>query len=718
MRPLLLLVTTCLLSLPTGAAPVTDERLLAAGSDVDNWLSHGRDYSEQRFSPLADINTGNVSELGLAWHFETDTRLGLQTTPLVIDGVLYFTGAWNTAWALDAASGELLWKFDPQVPRSKSITACCGAINRGLAAWGDLLFMGALDGRLIAIDRATGQMRWSVQTTDPSEPYAITGAPRVARGKVFIGNDGSEFGTRGYVSAYDAATGEFVWRFYTVPGNPADGFENEAMARAAETWSGEWWRYGGGGTVWDSIVYDPEFNQLYLGVGNGAPHNRRIRSPGGGDNLFLTSIVAVNPDTGDYLWHYQQVPGETWDYTASQQMTLAEIPWEGEPRKVILHAPKAGFVYIIDRATGKLLSAEPYTTVTWASGYDLDSGRPQENPGQDYDDEPAMVFPSAMGGHNWHPMAYSPDTGLLYIPELDMGMLYDEIAPVDYQHLRRHYNTGYELSHEGYSQRFTQAMLRHLPKAHLLAWDPVTQKPAWKLPHPNIHNGGILATGGNLVFQGTSDGRFIAVQADNGELLWTFEALNSVMAGPVSYRVNGEQYVAVAVGRGGALTMNTGRSFPTGNPNNRIVAFKLGGKATLPATPALERPVPPPQPEATAEDLTEGRAAFNRYCARCHGADVHGDGSIPDLRYLAPVWHENFAAVVLDGLMEQAGMPRFDDVLDAAQVKQVHAYVIARAHEDYALRQEQGWVGAMKDYATDISARVAAWLVRLQAGGE
>jgi quinohemoprotein ethanol dehydrogenase len=432
MRPLLLLSLTCLLSLPTGAVQVTDERLLAAGSDGDNWLSHGRDYSEQRYSPLTDINTGNISKLGLAWHFETDTRLGLQTTPLVIDGVLYFTGAWNTAWALDAASGELLWKFDPQVPRSKSITACCGAINRGLAAWGDLLFMGALDGRLIAIDRATGQMRWSAQTTDPAEPYAITGAPRVARGKVFIGNGGSEFGTRGYVSAYAAATGEFVWRFYTVPGNPADGFENEAMARAAETWSGEWWRYGGGGTVWDSIVYDPEFNQLYLGVGNGAPHNRRIRSPGGGDNLFLTSIVAVDPDTGEYLWHYQQVPGETWDYTASQQMTLAEIPWQGEPRKVILHAPKAGFVYIIDRATGKLLSAEPYTTVTWASGYDLDSGRPRENPGQDYDGEPAMVFPSAMGGHNWHPMAYSPDTGLLYIPELDMGMLYDEIAPVDY----------------------------------------------------------------------------------------------------------------------------------------------------------------------------------------------------------------------------------------------------------------------------------------------
>ena len=376
-------ISACLIASLASAEPVTEARLLAAGNDVDNWLSYGRDYSEQRFTPLDQIDAGNVSELGMAWYFETDTHLGLQSTPLAIDGILYFSGAWNTVYAVDGASGEMLWSFDPEVPRSKSITACCGVLNRGLAAWDDLLYIGTLDGRLIAIDRATGTLRWSAQTTDPNQAYSITGAPRVARGKVFIGNGGSEFGTRGFVSAYDAASGELAWRFYTVPGNPADGFENAAMERAAETWNGEWWKYGGGGTVWDSIVYDPEFNQLYLGVGNGAPHNRRIRSPGGGDNLYLTSIVALNPDTGEYLWHYQQVPGDNWDYTASQQMTLAEIPWEGQQRKVILHAPKAGFVYIVDRETGKLLSAEPYTTVTWASGYDLDTGRPQENPGQD-----------------------------------------------------------------------------------------------------------------------------------------------------------------------------------------------------------------------------------------------------------------------------------------------------------------------------------------------
>ncbi|PLW84197.1 PQQ-dependent dehydrogenase, methanol/ethanol family [Kineobactrum sediminis] len=698
------------------AAPVSEERLLAAHEEGDNWLSHGRTYSEQRFSPLAQVHDGNVDQLGLAWFFETDTHLGMEATPLVIDGVLYISGAWNTVWALDAKSGQRLWKFDPEIPREKSISACCGVINRGLAAWGDALYIGTLDGRLIAIDRATGEQLWSQQTTDPDQPYSITGAPRVAKGKVFIGNGGSEFGIRGYVSAYDADTGEFAWRFYTVPGNPADGFESEAMERAAATWSGEWWRQGGGGTVWDSIVYDPELDQLYIGVGNGAPHNRRIRSPGGGDNLFLSSIVALDPDTGDYLWHYQEVPAESWDYTATQQITLAEIPWEGAARKVILHAPKAGFVYVIDRASGKLLSAEPFTTVTWASHYDLETGRPAEVPGQDYDGKAAMVYPSAMGGHNWHPMAYSPDTGLMYIPELDMGMLYDEIEPVDYRHLKRHFNTGYKLNHDGYSQRFTQALLEHLPKASLLAWDPVKQEAAWKLPHPNIHNGGVLATAGNLVFQGTSDGRMLAVQADNGEPLWSFATDNSVMAGPVSYRVDGEQYIAVAVGRGGALTMNTGRSYPTGNPNNRIMAFKLNGSAALPQTPEVARLEPPQRLDVSATDLAEGRQLFNRYCARCHGADVSGDGSIPDLRNLEPVWHENFEAVVLEGLMEEAGMPHFADVLDKDQTRKIHAYIIERSHEDFNLRQETGWLQSLRDFGADISARALAWFIRFTTG--
>ena len=378
-------IALSLLALPALSAPVSPERLMAADRDENNWLSHGRSYKEQRFSPLKHIHDDNAGQLGLAWYFETDTHLGLETTPLVIDGIMYFTGAWSTAYAIDAKTGEMLWKFDPEVPREKSITACCGVVNRGLAAWEDKLFLGTVDGRLIAIDQASGQPLWSTQTTDPKQAYSITGAPRVAKGLVFIGNGGSEFGTRGYVSAYDADTGEMRWRWYTIPGNPAEGFENAAMEEAAKTWNGEWWQYGGGGTVWDAIVYDPELDQLYIGVGNGAPHNRRIRSPGGGDNLYLSSVVALDPETGDYLWHYQEVPADNWDYTASQQITLAEIEWQGETRKVIVHAPKAGFVYLIDRQSGELLSAEPFTTVTWASHYDMKTGRPVENEGQDYD---------------------------------------------------------------------------------------------------------------------------------------------------------------------------------------------------------------------------------------------------------------------------------------------------------------------------------------------
>lgn len=692
--------------------PVSGERLLAADREPHNWMSYGRDYAEQRFSPLTQINTASVEDLGLAWYFESDNHLGTESTPLVIDGVMYFTGAWSTAFAVNATNGKLLWKFDPRVPRIKSATACCGPVNRGLAAWGDRLFLGTLDGRLIAIDRVTGEEVWSTQTTDPGKAYSITGAPRVAKGLVFIGNGGSEFGTRGYVSAYSAETGEMRWRFYTVPGNPAEGFESEAMRRAASTWNGEWWQYGGGGTVWDSIVYDQELDQLYIGVGNGAPHNRRIRSPGGGDNLFLSSIVALDPDTGEYLWHYQEVPAETWDYTATQQITLADIRWQGEMRKVIVHAPKAGFVYLVDRHSGELLSAEPYTTVTWASHYDLDSGRPVEVEGQDYDGEEAFVFPSASGGHNWHPMAFSPQTGYLYIPELDMGMPFSEIKAPDYKHLKRHFNTGYRIDSGNVSQRFGQAMMDHLPKASLLAWDVARAEIAWKLPHPNIHNGGVLATAGGLVFQGTSDGRFLAVTADEGEPVWQFDTQNSVLPGPVTYAVDGEQYVAVAVGRGGVLTSNTGRAYPTFNPNNRIMAFKLGGSAALPPVVRPERPLPPARMDASAEDIRAGRAMFDRFCARCHGANAVGDGSIPDMRYLEPVWHENFEAVVLEGLMEDAGMPRFDDVLDAEDVRRIHAYVIERAHEDYALREESGWWAEVKDAAASAGARLVAWFLR------
>ncbi len=380
------------------AGNVTEARLLAADDDPDNWLSHGRTYDEQRYSPLEDINDGNVKDLSLAWAVEFDTNRGQEATPIVVDGVMYLTTAWSKVMAVDAATGKVLWKFDPQPIGAKGAHACCDVVNRGVAVWQGKVFSGTIDGRLIALDAATGEKLWDVVTVDQSKPYTITGAPRVVRGKVIIGNSGAELGVRGYVSAYDAESGKLVWRFYTAPGNPADGPDgaasDEAFARfAGKTWNGNWWEMGGGGTVWDAIVYDPEFDQLLIGVGNGSPWNHRARSAGKGDNLFLSSILALDPDTGKYKWHYQVNPGETWDFTATQQITLADLTIDGKVRKVAMQAPKNGFFYVIDRSNGKLISAEAYAPQNWAERIDVATGRPVEKPEARFADAPFLIYP-------------------------------------------------------------------------------------------------------------------------------------------------------------------------------------------------------------------------------------------------------------------------------------------------------------------------------------
>ena len=354
------------------AAAVNAQRLQQADKEPGNWMSHGRTYSEQRFSPLSQINDQTVSSLGLAWSFDMDTQRGIEATSIVVDGVMYTTGAWSIVYALDARTGKLLWTFDPKVPKEKAKHTCCDVVNRGVAVWKGQLFFGALDGRLFALNARTGKVKWEVATFDPDLPYTITGAPRVVKDKVLIGNGGAEFGVRGFLGAYNVKDGSLAWRFYTVPGDPALGFESDAMKMAAQTWNGEWWKLGGGGgTVWDSMAYDPELDLLYFGVGNGTPWNQEIRSPGGGDNLFLSSIVAVRPDTGEYVWHYQTTPGESWDYTATQSIILASIKLDGTERKVLMQAPKNGFYYVLDRATGELLSAENYIDITWATHVDM-----------------------------------------------------------------------------------------------------------------------------------------------------------------------------------------------------------------------------------------------------------------------------------------------------------------------------------------------------------
>ncbi|MFT5611262.1 MAG: quinohemoprotein ethanol dehydrogenase, partial [Polaribacter sp.] len=396
-------------------------------ADSSSWLSHGRTYSEQRHSPLASINKDSVSGLGLAWSYDLGTSRGIEATPIVRDGVIYVTSTWNIVHALDARSGDPLWTFDPIVDKAQGAKGCCDVVNRGVAVWGDSVFTATIDGRLISLNAKTGEKNWDVNTVDKSKPYTITGAPRIVKGKVIIGNGGAELGVRGYISAYDVDSGKMLWRFFTVPGNPADGFENDSMEMAAKTWTGEYWAAGGGGTAWDSMAYDPELDLLYVGIGNGSPWNQSIRSPEGGDNLFLSSILAVRPDTGEYVWHYQTTPGETWDYTATQHMILAELEIDGAQRKVIMQAPKNGFFYVIDRTNGEFISAQNFVEVNWATHIDQTTGRPVEIPAARYSGKaPYLQLPGPLGAHNWHPMSYSPDTGLVYIPAQEAPWVYGD----------------------------------------------------------------------------------------------------------------------------------------------------------------------------------------------------------------------------------------------------------------------------------------------------
>jgi PQQ-dependent dehydrogenase (methanol/ethanol family) len=666
------------------AAPtrVVDADELVAAAEPANWLSHGRNYAEQRYSPLDRINAGNVAQLALAWYFDLDSHRGIEATPIVVDGVLYTTDSWSTVYALDAATGELQWKFDPKVSRERGFHACCDVGNRGVARAGDKVYVAALDGRLIALDAATGARVWEAQTVDPEKPYTSTGAPRVVKGKVIIGNAGAEFGVRGYVSAFDAETGALAWRFHTVPGNPALGFESPAMERAAKTWNGEWWKEGGGGTVWDAMAYDPELDLLYVGTDNGTPWNQRYRSPGGGDNLFLASIVALKPDTGEYVWHYQVNPGETWDYSATQHMILADIDWQGAPRKVLMQAPKNGFFYVIDRATGELLGADPYVTVTWATHVDRKTGRPIETPTARYQGGGAVVAPSPFGGHNWQPMSYSPRTGLVYIPTQDLPFSYAEVP--DYTPRPGGYTIGVSFAKAALPPEHEKAkeIVRSLRGA-ITAWDPINRRTAWKVDHPALWNGGLLATAGDLVFQGTNGGEFSAYRADTGDKLWSADAQTGIHAGAVSYAVRGEQYVAVMAGSGTVFGVGAGQmaSFSEAPNRSRVLAYKLGGGAVLPATaaPAAAIPAPPPL-SADADTIARGKAEYDHYCARCHGDHAVSGGVLPDLRHSSAQTHAAWASIVGDGALAANGMIGFGRWIPPQDVEAIHQYVIERAH--------------------------------------
>ena len=663
-----------------------DAKRLEAAAGNGEWLSYGKDYNEQRFSPLDKVNAGNVGQLGLAWYAEFDTDRGQEATPLMVDGVLYTTTAWSKVFAFDAKTGKQLWKYDPKVEGKKGFDACCDVVNRGVAIWKGRVYVGTIDGRLVALNAKDGTVAWEVQTTDTSKPYTITGAPRVIKDKVLIGNGGAEYGVRGYITAYDAATGKQAWRFYTVPnptGAPDGAASDKVMAEKGNaTWSdGEWKKTGGGGTAWDSIAYDPKLDLVYFGIGNGNPWNHQRRSGGKGDNLFLSSILALKPDTGEYAWHYQTTPGESWDYTATQHIMLADLKIAGQDRKVLMQAPKNGFFYVIDRANGQLISAKPYANISWATGVDMKTGRPTETPGARYEKAMVMQVPGPLGAHNWQPMAFNPKTGLVYIPTNITPFAYTDDKAFSYK--AGAWNVGVDfLANALPTDEATLKAVTALVKGSLVAWDPVQQKAVWTVEHPYFWNAGVLTTAGGLVFQGSAEGQLAAYDSAGGKKLWSYKTGNGVIAAPMSYEIGGEQYVAVMVGVGGGGQISAPGSMPN-RPRlaGRLMVFKVGGTAKAPDFPT---PVQAPinlAGVASTGDVQHGFALFHQNCQVCHGPNASG-AWLPDLKR-SPMLQtaDNWKGVVIDGASAPRGMASFSRFIDAKGAEDIRAYVISEARK-------------------------------------
>jgi quinohemoprotein ethanol dehydrogenase len=684
--PLLLLavMTLFLLSCNTKKEPfVVNDLTIADETNSADWLAYGRTHNERRFSPIEDINTNTVENLKVDWYMDLPNDVGLVSTPLVVDGVLYFTGTMNIIRAVSATTGALIWEFDPEVGKAIGHKKQIGWVhNRGITFYEGKVFTGTWDGRLIALDAQTGTEIWTAVTFNPERSLYITGAPKAFKGLVLIGNGGTENGpTRGFVTAFDAETGKEVWKFYIVPGNPANGFENEAMEMAAETWTGEWWKHGGGGNTWHGLTYDAELDVLYIGTGNGSPWNRKIRSPEGGDNLFLCSIVALNPSTGEYLWHYQTTPGESWDYNSNMDIILADLTIDGEEIKALLHAPKNGFFYVINRKTGKLISAEPFAETTWASHIDMETGKPVEIEGARYEDGTAQITPGPWGAHSWHAMSFNPNTGLAYIPVIHQAFTYSDEGIELEKWQAEEFKGGIGVNLSGPEKEPREYA------ASLMAWDPVKQKEVWSIPQQHSHNAGTLTTAGNLLFQGRPDGKFLAYNAENGEILWKFDVGLGISAPPITYKINGRQYISLLVGFGGGysgiggtLPYKFGWSYRT--HTRRLITFSLDGSTTLPklVPPNIPKPIDVSDFEID-ENLADKGAITYGNCSACHGGGMFSGGMAPDLRASAiPLGLGSFDSVVRGGIRTSKGMPVFPDLSDEELAGLIH-YIRKRARE-------------------------------------
>ncbi|HZV17430.1 MAG TPA: PQQ-dependent dehydrogenase, methanol/ethanol family [Sphingobium sp.] len=658
---------------PYGEGAVSAARMEKAAAEPENWLVNGGTYQGQYYSTLDQINEANVVQLAPTWYFEFDTTRGQEAEPIVVDGVMYVSTAWSKVYALDAKTGEQIWFFDPRVPGKAGVRACCDVVNRGVAVYDGKVYVGTIDGRLIALRAKDGKEVWSVQTTDPKQMYAITAAPRVAKGKVIIGNAGADFGVRGYVSAYDAQTGKMAWRFYLVPGDPKappDGAASDSIMKSLvePTWSGEWYKYGGGGTAWNTISYDPEFERLYIGTGNGSPWNHAIRSNGKGDNLFVASIVALDVNTGEYVWHYQENPAESWDYNSVQPIMLADMKIGNSVRKVLYHAPKNGFFYVIDRSNGKLISANPFVRgITWAKRIDLATGRPVEPQGSRFENGPFLLSPGLGGAHGIAPMARNPKTGLIYFQVSENSMMMDAMP----NFVRKEGGP----SNTGVVSRGLGA------KNFFIAFDPANGQTVWK---KELTGGGALATASGLVFQarGNVVGELAAYRATDGKELWSYPTPNFAMPAPITYMIDGVQYIAIVSGFGGpgGITAPSVNSYAP--QPGRVVVFKLGGTAKLPPDPGRAPPANPAKEKWTPAQVEAGSALFTRNCARCHSAAAVSPNIVPDLRRSASLPNKDlWQQIVYDGLLESNGMVGWSTILTRDEIDLIRGFVSSQAEK-------------------------------------
>lgn len=674
-----------LLAFPLVAMVAAHASWISAEPATD-WPNFGNDTDETHYSAADQINRTNVSRLGLVWTADLNTT-PTNTAPLAVNGVIYVAAGYSIVHAFDAVSGKLLWKYDPKAAEAAGEKLRYAWGIRGLAYADGQLIVGTIDGRLIALDSATGNLNWSAQTVDPNDVLNISGVPRIMGTKVIIGNGGADMAAvRGYVTAYDLKTGAQAWRFYTVPGGP--GLNNDpAMAMAAQTWSGNALQEGGGGTVWSGITYDKELDQVYIGVGNGGPWNWKIRNPEGKDNLFLSSIVALNAKTGEYVWHYQTNPNDAWDYSAAMDMTLATLEIEGKRRKVLMQAPKNGFLYVIDRGTGELISAEKIVKVTWADRIDLKTGRPVEREGIRYETGSSFLWPSYYGGHNWQPQAYSPQTGWLYIPVLEMPATWSDhgIDPAQWERIKGTINSGLS------APVGVPGETRPQDISKLIAWDPVLQREIWAVRTTDGQNPGVMATAGGLVFQGETNATFNAYDSEFGRLLWSYPTKVAVTGSPITFMVGGKQYVAVItsppVGPQSTLSRRAGWTWNYREHARRLLVFALDGSAAIPDTPA-HGPVTPLEAvdKLDATLVKEGEELFGTYaCRSCHGSAAISGGGAPDLRAAASTAHSGvFRSIVRDGVLISRGMPAYPEFSDG-QIEALRQYLRHRAQEDLAL---------------------------------